>query len=73
MATQLSWSHYVELLPIKDENKLNYYLNISINQGLSRNDLRDKIKNKEYERLPKETKNKLVTKEPLKVKDVIKK
>ena len=56
LATQLSWSHYTELLPIKDKNKLLYYLNISIDQHLSRNDLRGKIKNKEYERLPKEPK-----------------
>ena len=37
-ATQLAWSHYVELLPIKDDNKLLYYLNISVKQKLSRND-----------------------------------
>ena len=28
MATKLSWSHYTELLSIKDERKLNYYINI---------------------------------------------
>lgn len=72
MATQLSWSHYTELLSIKDENKLLYYLNISIDQNLSRNNLRDKIKNKEYERLPETTKNKLKTKEESKVEDLIK-
>jgi len=49
LATQLTWSHYTELLPIKDENKMLYYINISINQNLSRNDLRNKIKNNEYE------------------------
>ena len=31
LSTQLSWSHYTELLSIKDKNKLQYYLNISIN------------------------------------------
>lgn len=35
MATLLSWSHYTELLPIKDENKMLYYLNISISQNLT--------------------------------------
>ncbi len=30
LSTQLSWSHYTELLPIKDENKLLYYLNLCI-------------------------------------------
>ena len=29
LATKLSWSHYTELLSIKDERKLNYYINIS--------------------------------------------
>lgn len=25
---QLTWSHYIELLPIKDINKINYYIKI---------------------------------------------
>ena len=29
LATQLSWSHYSELLSIKDENKLMYYINVA--------------------------------------------
>ena len=44
VAAQLSWSHYIELLSIKDINEINYYIDISINQNLSRNKLRDKIK-----------------------------
>ena len=52
MATKLTWSHYTELLPIKDKEKLLYYLNISIELNLSRNDLRKRIKSNEYERLP---------------------
>jgi len=72
VATQLTWSHYIELLSIKDKNRLLYYLNISRDLNLSRNDLRNRIKNKEYERLSKETKNKLITKENTQVKDFIK-
>lgn len=72
LATQLTWSHYTELLPIKDENKMLYYLNISINLNLSRNDLRNRIKFNEYERLPEKTKNKLVIKEQSIVEDLIK-
>lgn len=72
LATQLTWSHYSELLSIKDKNKLMYYLNISINQNLSRNDLRFKIKNSEYERLDDLTKNKLISKEESCVVDFIK-
>ena len=29
MATQLTWSHYSELLSIKDDNELIYYINIA--------------------------------------------
>ena len=34
LATQLTWSHYSELLSIKDNNKLMYYINIAINNNL---------------------------------------
>ena len=71
-ATQLSWSHYVELLPLKDHNIILYYINQCINNKLSRNELRDRIKNKEYERLPLTTKNKIITKEETKIDDLIK-
>ena len=66
LAQQLSWSHYVELLPIKNINEIEYYINQSIKLNLSRNELRTKIKNKEYKRLPEETKIKLVNKEKTK-------
>ena len=69
---QLSWSHYIELLSIKDINEINYYINISINQNLSRNKLREKIKSKEYQRLSNDTKNKLIKKEELDIYDGIK-
>lgn len=68
----LTWSHYVELLTIKDINKLIYYINITISQNLSKRELRNKIKNKEYERLDEETKNKLINNENLNIKDNIK-
>lgn len=72
LATKLTWSHYTELLPIKDKNELMYYLNISINQNLSRNDLREKIKSNEYERLDEKTKLKLINKEDNSVIDFVK-
>ena len=71
-ATQLTWSHYVELLPIKNKNEIEYYIEQSIKLNLSRNELRNRIKNKEYERLPEETKCKLFNKEEVKVKDLVK-
>ncbi len=58
LSTQLSWSHYSELLSIKADDKLSYYLNLSIIQNIGVRELRKKIKSKEYERLPDETKNK---------------
>jgi len=72
VAHLLTWSHYVELLTIKDINKLTYYINISVSQNLSKRELRNKIKSKEYERLNKETKNKLINNEKLDIKDNIK-
>ena len=70
-ATVLTWSHYTELLVLNDINKINYYIDICKKQSLSRNDLRNKIRSKEYERLSEETKNKLVTNEELKLPDLV--
>ena len=69
---QLTWSHYVELLPIKNINEINYYIRITINQNLSKRELRERIKNKEYERLDEKTKEKLIKKEEEKVNDFVK-
>ncbi len=71
LSTQLSWSHYSELLSIKTNDKLSYYLNLSITQNIGVRELRDKIKSKEYERLPDETKNKIIKEEKLEVKDLV--
>lgn len=69
---QLTWSHYQELLPLKEINKINYYINICQEQNLSKRKLREKIKNNEYERLDDKTKLKLINKEQEKVEDFIK-
>ena len=42
------------------------------NSNLSKWDLRERIKSKEYERLPEETKNRLIVKEELKPLDLVK-
>ena len=70
-ATVLTWSHYTELLVLNDINKINYYIDICKKQSLSRNDLRNKIKSNEYERLSEKTKNKLITNEELKLPDLV--
>ena len=71
LATKLSWSHYSEVLSIKDEDKLMYYINACISKNLSKMELREKIKSKEYERLPDKTKNKIIKEEKLEVKDLV--
>ncbi|MBE6139608.1 MAG: DUF1016 domain-containing protein [Firmicutes bacterium] len=72
VSDKLSWSHYVEILSINNKNEINYYVNISIKLNLSVRELRYKIKNKEYERLDNDTKEKLFTIEENKVSDLIK-
>jgi len=72
MSGQLTWSHYVELLRFNDINKINYYIYISIKQKLAVRELRFRIKNNEYERLPKEKRKKIIKKEEEKVNDLIK-
>ena len=71
VSDKLSYSHYCELIWF-DIDKINYYIKITEEQNLSVRELRERIKNKEYERLDEETKNKLKNKEELKVPDLVK-
>jgi len=52
----ISWSHVIELLPIKNENKRNYYINLINKNNLSVRKLKEEIKNKAYERLDNKAK-----------------
>ena len=72
LARQLTWSHCLILLPLKDVNKINYYTDQIIIRNLTKRQLQDIIKNNEYERLPEETKIKLVNKDESNVQDFIK-
>ena len=72
LAPQLTWSHYIELISLKNIDEIRYYIDISIAQSLSRNELRNRIKSKEYERLDNKTKEKLINKEDILVSDFIK-
>ena len=72
VATELTWSHYCELFLIKNIDEIRYYIDISISQNLSRNELRNRIKSKEYERLDSKTKEKLINKEDTLVSDFVK-
>ena len=72
MSAQLSWSHYKELLIIKNNDEINYYINTTEKYNLSVRQLREKIKNKEYQRLDDNTKLKLINKEEISIGDNIK-
>lgn len=69
--TKLSWSHYREILSLKDINAIRYYLNESEKNNLTINQLQLIIKNHEYDRLGTETKNKLINKDELNISDLI--
>lgn len=71
LATQLSWSHYVELLPVKNIDEIRYYINVCRERNIGRDLLRKKIRNNEYNRLPIETKNKLIIDDKLEAKDLV--
>ena len=73
MRSKLSWTHYRELLVLKDMNEINYYIKITSEQNISYRKLHEKIKNNEYERLDNKTKEKLTNEEEIKIGDYIKK
>ena len=61
VSAQLTWSHYCELLQFDNIDIIKYYIGIVESQNLSIRQLRERVKSKEYERLPEETKNKLIS------------
>ena len=71
LVTQLTWTHYLVLLSIKDKNAIYYYIEQISKRNLSKRQLEEIIKSKEYERLPIETKSKLVINKELEVKDLV--
>ena len=68
--TQLTWSH-LRLLFNLDIDSMNYYIKVTINKNLSVRELEFKIKSNEYERLPIETKSKLLLDAEVEVKDLV--
>ena len=72
LVPKLSWSQSLLLLPLKDINKINYYFNQVIVRKLSKRQLQEIIKNKEYDRLSDDTKNKLVLNKETSVIDFVK-
>ncbi|MBO5375580.1 MAG: DUF1016 family protein [Bacilli bacterium] len=71
MVTQLTWTHYLILLPIKDNDAIYYYIKQVSKRNLSKRQLEEIIKSNEYERLPIETRNKLISEDKIEVKDLV--
>ena len=71
VSAKLTWSHYCEVLWFNEE-KYKYYIDLAVSNNLSVRELRDKIKSKEYERLPESTKNKLINNEEINIQDTVK-
>ena len=68
--TQLTWSH-LRLLFSLETDSMNYYIKDTINKNLSVRELEFKIKSNEYERLPIETKNKLILDDEIETTDLV--
>lgn len=71
MWSKLTWSHYREVLSLKDIDEIKYYLNECESENLTQRQLYELIKQKPYNRLSIEVKKKLINKEQLKVNDLI--
>ena len=72
VSQQLTYGHYIELLPYDDINKVKYYIKISEEQNLSIRQLRKRIKSKEYEKLDEDTKSKMINNEDYNAVDFVK-
>lgn len=71
LGTKLSISHIRQLFSLNDSNEINYYANQIEKRNLSKRQLEEIIKNKEYKRLPAETKKKLALDYKIEIKDLV--
>ncbi len=72
LTANLSWGHWIELLSVKDIEKIKYYIYQCEILNMTTRQLREKIKSQEYERLPKDTRNKIIKKDKFKIEDFVK-
>ena len=74
LSHKLTWTHYRYILPIKNENERNYYINLVMLNNLSSRELRKEIKNKAFDRLSYADKEhiEIINNTPLSLKDMIK-
>ena len=47
LSDQLTYTHYKTLLPLNNENEIDYYIKITIKSNLTVRQLQEKVKNKE--------------------------
>ncbi|MBP3765596.1 MAG: DUF1016 family protein [Bacilli bacterium] len=71
VSAKLTWSHFCEILWF-NEDKILYYIDIAEKQNLSVRQLREKIKNNDFERLPEKTKSKIKNNKKQNINDLIK-
>ena len=69
--TQLTWTHCLVLISIKDIDEIYYYALQVKNRTLSKRELEEIIKNKEYNRLSNEAKSKIYDERKLELKDLV--
>ena len=69
---QLSWSHYRLLITLDNIDEINYYSNIAVNNLYSVRKLDEKIKSREYKRLPLDIRNKINHNEEINVLGLVK-
>lgn len=71
MLSKLSQTYFSEVLSIKDEDEILYYLNECINKTLTTRQLHERIRSKEYDRLSDFTKDKLINNHNIDFPDMI--
>ena len=72
LRSKLTWTHYRELLKLKDDNEIMYYIKLAIDKNLSYRVLHERIKSSEYMRLDSSVKLKLIYDGEEKICDMIK-
>ena len=65
LATKLSWSHFIEVLPLKEPLQREFYLTMAASERWGRNKLREKIDGMLYERTAIATKPEELIKQEL--------
>ena len=72
VAQDLSWSNWVELLPLKNIDEIKYYIGVCYENRLSKRQLREKIKSHEYEKLSDNVKKKFLSNEKVELTELVK-